>query len=103
MPQKKNDIQKTTKNQTGKTVKYCANKNPSLNKFSLASSPNETNRLRNYEFDSKYMEYKRTWDDILIKHKRRHENKWRANKSNTAKLEDFEINQTLGNGINYFT
>lgn len=99
MPQKKNDTQKTTKNQAGKTIKYGANKNPSINKFSSVGSSSESNRNRNYEFDQKYMEYKRTWDDTLIKLKRRHENKWRAKKPNTAKLEDFELTQTLGNGI----
>lgn len=94
---KKHDSSKlkstTNKNQTGKTVKYCATKNTGLNKFS------QNAEHRSHDYSTKYIQYKRDWDDILVKSKRRHENKWKMNQSNTAKLEDFELQQTLGNGI----
>ncbi len=90
----KSKLTENSKNQTGKTVKYINDtKNTGLNKFSQNKS-----QSNNFEYSVKYLEYKRNWDDILLKAKRRHDNKWKSDSSNTAKLEDFEIKQTLGNG-----
>jgi len=94
----KHKLTANSKNQIGKTIKYINDtKNTGLNKFSENKSLSN-----NIEYNVKYLEYKRNWDDILLKAKRRHENKWKSEMSNTARLEDFEIKQTLGNGIKIF-
>lgn len=55
-------------------------------------------KTKSYESDPRYMSYCREWDNILLKLKKKHETKWKAGVPSNAKLEDFELKQTLGNG-----
>ena len=88
-----------TRNNLDKEVKYCVNKASNLGNYIAQTSLNDSaNKLKTFELDLKYIDYKRNWYDILSRTKRRHELKWKSPPSNTAKLDDFEMKQTLGHG-----
>ena len=62
------------------------------------SDSTEEPKTKSYESDPRYMAYCREWDNVLLKLKRKHETKWKTGVPSNAKLEDFELKQTLGNG-----
>ena len=58
------------------------------------------NKNSKNNFDSKYMDYKRKWMEILRKEKKIFEQKWNnvLFRSVNVKLSDLELKKTLGNG-----
>jgi protein kinase A len=56
-------------------------------------------RFKRNVYDAKYINYKRQWQDILVKEKRQFDSNYvLQSRSNTAKLSDYEIKKTLGTG-----
>jgi hypothetical protein len=62
------------------------------------SKHTDLNLHKNNLTDSKFIEYKRRWNEILARAKIIHEAKWASEPVRIAKLEDFELKKTLGTG-----
>jgi protein kinase A len=80
------------------------NKNNNNSNGSISGEPSKKNSLgkamRNVNIaDTKYVEYKKRWSEILKKDRRSFDAKWNHYTPNSAcKLEDFQLKKTLGNG-----
>lgn len=89
--------------QTGlNTINNSLSKKTSINSYldSQNRKSYTVNKNSRNSLDAKYMEYKRKWMEILRKEKKIFEQKWNTafSRTNSAKLSDFELRKTLGNG-----
>ena len=89
---------------TGKNSSSNSALNSSYSANDLSTTKNSYGKVyRNVNLnDTKYIEYKKRWNEILRKEKKNFENKWLNSNGHSSiqsnKLEDYELKKTLGNG-----